>query len=84
MNINMFYFFDDEGRAQHPLAISRKNYERAANLINWNEYYEPISSIARLFSNITTRTSKQLLSTWPWLLVIERSPRTAQGAKYTR
>ena len=31
MNINLFSFFDDEGRARHPLMISRNNYESVAN-----------------------------------------------------
>ena len=33
ININVFSFFDDEGRARHPLIISRKNYQREANLL---------------------------------------------------
>ena len=47
MNIKVFFFFDDEGRARPPLVISRKNYERVANLLFWNEHYAPITSIAR-------------------------------------
>ena len=35
MNINVFSFFDDEGRARHPMVISRKNYERKVNLLYW-------------------------------------------------
>ena len=27
MNINVFSFFDDEGKARYPLVISRKNHE---------------------------------------------------------
>ena len=53
ININVFSFFDDEGRARHPLVISRKNYERVANLLYWKNHYAPISSISRLFSDIT-------------------------------
>ena len=53
MNINVFSFFDDEGRARHPLVISRKNYERVANLLYWKEHYAPITSIPRLFADIT-------------------------------
>ena len=53
MNINVFSFFDDQGRARHPLVISLKNYERAANLLYWNEHYATITSITRLFSEIT-------------------------------
>ena len=33
MNINEFFVFDDEGRSRYPLVISRKNYERVANLL---------------------------------------------------
>ena len=33
MNINVFSFLDDEGRARHPLVISLNNYKRVANLL---------------------------------------------------
>ena len=33
MNINVVSFLDDEGRAQHPLIISRNTNERVANLL---------------------------------------------------
>ena len=36
MNINVFSFFDDDGRARPSLVISRKTYERVANLFYWN------------------------------------------------
>ena len=49
MNMNVF-FFDDEGRARHPLVISGKNYQREANLLYWKEHYAPITCISRLFS----------------------------------
>ena len=53
MNINVFSFVDDEGRARHHLVISRKNHERVANLLYWKNHYAPITSIPRLFSDIT-------------------------------
>ena len=53
MNINVFYFFDDEGPARHSLVISRKNYQRVANLLYWKKHSAPITSILRLFSEIT-------------------------------
>ena len=52
MNINVFSFFDDKGRARYPLVISRKNYEKVANLLYWKNHYAPITSISRLFSDI--------------------------------
>ena len=33
MNINVFSFFDDEGRAGYLLVISRKYHERVANFL---------------------------------------------------
>ena len=59
MNINVFSFFDDEGRARHPLVISRKNYERVANLLYWKGHYAPIKSIPRLFSDITKHVNQK-------------------------
>ena len=52
-NINVFSFFDDEGRARHPLIISRKNHERVANLLYWTKHYAPIFNFPRLFHNLT-------------------------------
>ena len=53
ININVFFFFDEEGRAWHPLVISRKNHERVANLCYWKNHCAPITSIPRLFSDNT-------------------------------
>ena len=41
ININVFSCFDDEGRARHPLVISRKTHEHVANLFYWKEHYAP-------------------------------------------
>ena len=49
ININVFFFIDDERRARHPMVISRKNNERKANLLYWKRHYEPITNIARMF-----------------------------------
>ena len=53
MNINVFSFFDDEGRARHPLVTSRTNHERVANLLYWKQHYTLIISISRLFSDLS-------------------------------
>ena len=42
ININVFSFFDDEGKARYPMVISRKNYARWANLLYWDGHYAPI------------------------------------------
>ena len=43
----------NEGRACHPLVISRKNHERVIKILYWNRHYAPITNISRLFSDIT-------------------------------
>ena len=53
MNINLFSSFDDQGRARHPLVISLKTHKREANLLCWKQHYVPITSIQRLFKDIT-------------------------------
>ena len=66
MNINVFSFFDDEGRHRHFLVISRKNYKLVANLFYWKEHYSPIASIPHLFfKHYKTRTRTQYLFTMP-------------------
>ena len=59
MNINVFFYFDDKGRARHPLVISRKNYDCVANLLYWMAHYAPIKSISRLFKDITKHKEQQ-------------------------
>ena len=61
MNINVFSFFDDEGRARHPLIISPKNYESMANLLYWKGHYAPITNITRLYSDITKHGHEHLI-----------------------
>ena len=59
MNINVFSFFDDEGHARHPLTISRKSHERVVNLLYWKDHYAQITSLFRLFSDITKHDHEQ-------------------------
>ena len=54
MNINIFTFFDDEGKARHPYFISKKQHPSTANLLYWSGHYAPISNVSSLFSDIFT------------------------------
>ena len=58
ININVFSFFDEEGKARHPLFISRKQYPRTANLLYWDEHYAPITDISRLFNDLTKHDNR--------------------------
>jgi len=53
MRINVFSFFDDEGKAIHPYYISDKQFPTQVNMLYWKNHYAPISSIPRLFFKIT-------------------------------
>ena len=53
ININVFSFFDEDGRARHPLVINRKAHERVVNLLYWKQHYAPITNIQLLFKDIT-------------------------------
>ena len=64
LNINVFSFFDDEGRTRYPLVIIRENYDRVANLLYWMKHYAPITSIRRLFSDITKHTHQNRFCIW--------------------
>ena len=57
--LNVFNFFDDEGKARYQMFISRKNYARLANLLYWDGHYEPIKNIDRLFSDITKHGNRK-------------------------
>ena len=59
ININLLSCFDDEGRARHPLVISCKTHDRVANLLYWKQHYAPITSIPRLFLDITKHTHQK-------------------------
>ena len=59
ININVFSSFDDEGKARHPLFISKKQYPRTANLLYWDEHYAPITDIPRLFRDISKHNERK-------------------------
>ena len=85
MNINVFSIFDDEGRASHPMVISRKNYEHVANLLYWKEHYAPITNIHRMFKDITnTQTTIAVLPAVPWSLFIGGSSCATPKALHSR
>ena len=61
MNINVLTLYCIERTARHPLVINNINHERVANLLYWKNHYAPITSIYRLFSDITKHViNKQL------------------------
>ena len=59
ININLFSFFDGEGKARYPMFISRRNYAWWAILLYWDGHYAPIKNIDKLFSDITKHTHRK-------------------------
>ena len=53
ININIFSFFDDEGKGRYPLYVSKKEHPRSIDLLYWNEHYALITSFERLMADIT-------------------------------
>ena len=61
ININVFSFFDDKGKARHPLFISKKLYPGTANLQYWDEHYALITDIPRLFQDISKHKERKTI-----------------------
>ena len=57
-------FFDDEGKAKHPLLISIKQYLKTANLLYWDEHYAPITDLSRLFHDISKFEHRKNICLW--------------------
>ena len=38
MNVNVFSFYDDEGRARQPIYISKKTFKKSVDLLYWDEH----------------------------------------------
>ena len=53
ISINVFSFYDDQGRARYPVHISDNNFEKVLDLLFWNDHYAYIVSFQRFMSDIT-------------------------------
>ena len=53
LNISIFSFFDDVGKARFPMYVSRKNFEKSVDLLYWNGHYALITSFERFLADIT-------------------------------
>ena len=53
ININLFGFYDDIGKARFPMYISKQNFERTVDLLYFNEHYAWIKDFSRFISDLT-------------------------------
>ena len=79
INIDVFSYFDDEGRVRHPLVISRKNYEREANHFIGRSITHQ-SQAFPVCSKITKHKEQQYLPPLPRTFSYKRKLHAPQGA----
>ncbi len=60
IGINVFSFYDDEGRARYPIYVSQKNLAKTIDLLYWNEHYAWIRSFSRFMADIRKNRHKLL------------------------
>ena len=52
LKINIFSFFDLEGRCRFPLYVSNKPYKRQVDLLYWNEHYALITNFSAFLRDL--------------------------------
>ena len=58
ISINLYSYFDDIGRARHPMYISRHKSVCEIDLLYFNEHYAWIKDFRRLFANLTRNNGR--------------------------
>ena len=59
INVNLFSFFDDEGKGRFPLYVSKKQFARSVDLLYWDEHYAAIKDFPRFLSDITKMKARK-------------------------
>ena len=57
ININVFSFYDNEGRARYPLHVSKKIHPKSIDLFYWDEHYAYISSFSSFMADLVKKHS---------------------------
>ena len=58
IKINIFSFFDDEGKGRYPLYVSKKEFPSEMDVLYWSGHYAYIKSFSRLMSDISATKAK--------------------------
>lgn len=58
ININLFSFYDEEGRARYPIYISQKEFDQTVDLLYWDEHYAWIKSFSRFMGDVNRHKGK--------------------------
>ena len=59
VNINVFSFYDSEGRARYPIWISEKNYDKVIDLLLWSDHYYWIKNFEGFMFDISNNSNKK-------------------------
>ena len=59
INLNVFMFFDDEGKGKYPFYVSRKHFPVSIDLLHWAGHYAWIKNFERFLSSITKHNGRK-------------------------
>ena len=57
MGINVYSFFDDEGKGRYPLYATTKVFERTVDLLYWDEHYAWIKNFRRFMADLSSHNT---------------------------
>ena len=60
LSINLYSYFDDIGKASHPMYISRHNSPIQIDMLYFNGHYAWIKDLSRLFNDLTKRNHQTI------------------------
>ena len=54
-NINVYGFYDDEGKARYPLYVSKKKFPTFIDLLFWDDHYAWIKSFSAFMADLVNK-----------------------------
>ena len=51
ININVYSFYDDEGKGRYPIYVTKKNNPKTIDLLYWDEHYAWIKNFSRFMGD---------------------------------
>ena len=55
VNINVYSFYDDEGRARYPEYVSKKKFKKSIDLLHWQDHYSWIKTFPAFMSDLVKK-----------------------------
>ena len=51
-NINIYSFYDDDGRARYPEHVSKKKFKKSIDLLHWQDQYALIKTFPAFITDL--------------------------------